>query len=408
MSWKDNIEQVFRITTGDGKVFTPLWRNPVKSVEYNIAEFEFVNIEGALVNRRKPKARRFDLEFYFDGENHIEDGIDFENSAKDSRPWNIFHPIYGELIVQPTGLNFDNRNVNLTAITGTVIETITDEIPKNTINQVEKIHEDSEIVSDNLNNSYANNVSPDSTDVVEMQSKTASSYNETKKKIKSPLDSEEYFNKFNTANAAVLNATAFPLEAIREMNAMISAPSLFADSVKNRIEMLTTSFNLLRAKIENITDRKKKILFEANAATTINAMLLSAASPLAGDYDNKPAVIAVIDSILNPYNQFLQDLDFLQSNNYGNVDSYIPDFTGLYSLNSLVNFTTSSLLAIALDSKQERTIFLEEDSNAILLAHRFYGLLPDDSTIDAFMAQNNIKLSELLLIKKGRKILYYI
>ena len=37
MSWEDKLKNTpFRITTGDGKVFTPLWVNGESSVDFNI------------------------------------------------------------------------------------------------------------------------------------------------------------------------------------------------------------------------------------------------------------------------------------------------------------------------------------------------------------------------------------
>jgi hypothetical protein len=77
-------------------------------------------------------------------------------------------------------------------------------------------------------------------------------------------------------------------------------------------------------------------------------------------------------------------------------------------LTNLINFTLSNLFNIALGAKQERFVFLETDSNVILLAHRFYGLVPDDSTIDELIEQNEIGLTEILNIKAGRKIIYFI
>lgn len=67
-----------------------------------------------------------------------------------------------------------------------------------------------------------------------------------------------------------------------------------------------------------------------------------------------------------------------------------------------------SHLSIANGSKQERIIYLAEDTNIIVLTHKLYGLLPDDSTIDEFLRNNpDISDSELLGLEKGRRIVYY-
>ena len=98
----------------------------------------------------------------------------------------------------------------------------------------------------------------------------------------------------------------------------------------------------------------------------------------------------------------------LQTVNGFESDSYLPDATFIDSLNYAVNYAVSNLYEIALNARQERIICLEEDSNIIILAHRFYGLSEDDSTIDYFAQTNNIGLSETFQVEKGRKIVYYV
>lgn len=65
MSWKDRLENtVFMITTGDGKVFRPLWKSGETSKEFNATTFDFINVEGSKIDRKKVKARKFPLTFW--------------------------------------------------------------------------------------------------------------------------------------------------------------------------------------------------------------------------------------------------------------------------------------------------------------------------------------------------------
>ena len=77
-------------------------------------------------------------------------------------------------------------------------------------------------------------------------------------------------------------------------------------------------------------------------------------------------------------------------------------------LTGVVNYAISQLFIIALGAQQERIILLGEDSNVINLTHRFYGLDSEDLNIDKFMRNNDIGISEMLQIEKGRKIKYYV
>ena len=85
MSWKEDIQKRLEVFTGDGKTFYPLWKNAIKEVEYNIAAFDFPNLEGTLVKRKKQLGRRFRIEFYFVGDDHLTEAEAFEASAKDER-----------------------------------------------------------------------------------------------------------------------------------------------------------------------------------------------------------------------------------------------------------------------------------------------------------------------------------
>jgi hypothetical protein len=99
------------------------------------------------------------------------------------------------------------------------------------------------------------------------------------------------------------------------------------------------------------------------------------------DYQNANDVLDAVDIILEVYNQYITNLDVLQTDIGGATDSYIPNYEMTTGLSNLINYTVSQLLNIAVNSKQERILYLENDSNVILLAHRFYGLTENDTTI---------------------------
>ena len=97
MSWLEKVENKLTITCGDGKEYTPNYLAAQKAVEYNIAEFDFPNIEGTYISRKAPRGRKFPLELYFQGEDHLDVADAFELSARDPRPWKLSHPYYDEL-----------------------------------------------------------------------------------------------------------------------------------------------------------------------------------------------------------------------------------------------------------------------------------------------------------------------
>jgi hypothetical protein len=406
MSWIEKINSELIIITGDGKEWKPLWVPTNRGTDYNVPEFEFIGLNGTLAKRTTVKGRKFNIKFYFQGDDHLDVVADFETSANDKRPWVISHPFYNSITVQPLSLDFDDSKYNCTQITGTVLETITEDNPKITTDPVDKIKLDKEALDNTFVEAF--DVTPDSTDLNTLTSNTDKFHSEGERIILINLESEQYFNLFNTANASILNGTAKPLEAIRAIQAVINYPAITTTSIKSRMELLRTQFSDLRETIAGITNRNGKKIYENNAGALISAQALASSTPITGDYEDKNSVLEVVESILTDYDTYLADLDSLQTDNGGEPDSYIPDASSIIALNALISYTISNLFNIALGSKQERTVYLEEDSNIILLAHRFYGLLPDDSTIDTIMKNNNIGINEMLQVRKGRKIVYYV
>lgn len=418
MSWIERIKNDLVITTGDGKQFRPDYLNPTKSKEYNVAQFNFPGVAGTLVKRNKPQGAKYNLEFYFQGKFNIEEVKIFEVSADDERPWVLSHPIYDELIVQPISISFDNSNLNVTKVLCTVIETITEDNPKVTTDPVDRIaNEQKDLLG--VFESQFGGVEIDVSGIKLLQANSDVIYNDAYGKIKLTIDATEFSNRYQNARAAFLDATAKPVAAMQKMNDFITYVAEFkvevevigdfnVSAVKNRIDILRAQYESIVSTIDTVTGAVNKAIFANNVGVIISTMCLSSSTPEQGDYGSANDVLSAMESILDVYNNYLDDLDSLQSENGGAPDSFIPDFSALIALSNLVTYTVANLYNIALNSKQERSIICEENTNLIILAHRFYGLTIDDSSILTMMRTNNIGLNGILQIRKGTRIVYYI
>lgn len=406
MSWLEKINTDFTITTGGKKTFRPQWMNAVKSKEYNVSEFEFPNVAGTLVIRRKPKGARYELELYFQGENHLDESKSFEEAADDSRPWTVEHPFYGTITVQPTALNFDNTALNVTKITGTVVETIAEDYPKSTVNPTDKIIKDAADLNVVIAEQFAVNTKPDVKNINTLKDINNKLFKEGQKIVTLAENFEEYFDLFNKADAAAVNAIQDPLTAMRTLTSVINAPAFFSVSVKARIDNFLTQFRLLGQPLATLLRPSDKRTYECAGGSLISAMAAATVSNY--KYENRNAVLNAAGALSDTYSEYLANLDAIQTENGGMTDSYMPDAGALSALSGLVNYAVSNLFDISLNAKQERSLLCEEDTNIILLAHRLYPLQPDDSTIDTLIDTNEIGINELLLIEKGRKIIYYV
>lgn len=406
MSWIERIKNGMTITCGDGKVYEPNWLNATKELEWNTAEFDFPNVEGTFVKRSKRRGTRYSLELHFQGEFHLDTSVAFEQSMNNTKPLIIAHPFYGSLTVQGPKFLVDNTGLNVSKWTGTVIETITEANPIVSTDPIDEIA----IKKNLLDESFAQALllPPSTTDVATLKANNTSNYNLTVPIIQIPDEVEKYFNLFNTAQSAVNTATASPLLAMRTTIAMLTEPASFAISVTQRIGLLTSTFNTFRATLSGLLSPASKQIYQNLAGSVISSMCLAASLPLDGDFSNNKKVYDLITAVTTPYNQYIADLDALQTLTGGSPTSFVPNADSLIALNTLMNTTISSLFRIALTSKVERSIICENDTNMIILTHRFYGLDSFDNNIAELIEENGIGLTELIQVKKGRKIVYYI
>lgn len=406
MSWIEKIKNDILITCGDGVSYQPSWLNATKQLEWNVAMFEFPELDGTLVKKSKKLGTKYNLELYFQGDDHLDKSFAFEASANDPRPWTIIHPFYGILIVQAPSFTVDNTGLNISKWNGTVIETIVEDGLRTTVNPVDEISIQKNILDETFSNALL--LPPRVSDVNDMLETNKRNYNFTVPIIKLPAEVESYFNLFNKANGAVNTATASPLLAMRTMIAMISAPALFVIGVTQRLDLLNRQFESLRQNISGLVNPSSKQIYQNLGGSIISTMCLATSLPLEGDFSNNYRSTQTINNILKTYNQYLIDLDLLQTLNGGNINSFIPNANGLIGLSQLVNLTISNIFTISFLSKIERFIITEYDTNIIVLAHRFYGLDADDFNINELIVNNQLGLNSLLQIKKGTKIIYYI
>lgn len=408
MSWLDKIKTSLTITTGDGKKYVPEYLNATKEKEYNTAEFTFPNVSGSLVYRAKPKGRRYNLELFFQGADHLDTSSTFETSADDNRAWTLSHPYYGQLTVQPLGLHFDNTGHNLTKITGTVVETITDQYPKGTTNPVDQIAQQSATAQAATAAAYGHNAKPAARDITQQQGYSHIAYINANS-FSPPDVAGDLFDAYQLALASLTTAVSNPLKAIKNQQDLFALPAKFKIATSRRLDLLMGTFSSIRTGLQpDSVTPSQKMAYQSNNGTLTAAMCESASTPQAGDYTTRTDVLSVIEVIIGAYNLYLADLDGLQTPTGGAPDSFIPDADALFQLDTLVNYTISNLFNIALNAKQQRSFILLTDSNWLSLAHKLYGLLPDDSTITTLMAQNNAGLTTVLQVPKNTLINYYV
>lgn len=410
MSWLDKIEKDLVIVCGDGKEYRPSWINAVKSTEYNITEFDFQGISGTYVHRKLPRGRKFNLDLYYQGESHIENADAFEISASNPGVWTISHPFYGTIYVQPVSLLVDNSDLNLSRIIVPVIETI---ILENQILSEVSIKE--EIKSQSLKSIENSAVDfaikepvISTVETSKIKSSSLQKYKSLAKKIKNASDANNYLNSLSRINTIVSESTSTSVDIIQSVHKMSTLPYYFVDEVANRIRMLGLQYDIIKSRISSLGTRTSKRTFESDATSIIFSMAMTAVEYVNDELSTINMIIEITDLLDEYYSDFIQILDGLISENGGSPDSYIPSYQTLNQLSMVIGEAIIYLIRLAKNSKTERSMILNEDISIYDLTYKLYGFDKDGENLRKLIANNNIGLNELIGLKKGRKIIYYI
>lgn len=412
MSWIERINEEITIETGDGSIWSPTWMNAAFEVEYNISVFNFRNVAGSLVTREQPMGRKFSFEIYFQGESNLDISEQFRIAAADKRFWRIQHPFYDEILVHPRSLRFENRDYNVTKISGLLLETIVslnDSSEVSTVNSINAQKVELDAVSSKSFGDQSKEIQ--AAEISLMDANLVAIESSAEGLIESTEDAATFRNKVNDARNELNNILVDATQSIQKVQEVINYPFLVVSSVRSSVKNLAEQFRILIESVGNLTDlsRNNRVYVETMGSAMVSGAAAATVSQLENSpYESREEVDLVTLDVITLYNDYVDVLDGMQTDIQSDVDSYAPDVDVVRSVQDVVFFSISKLAAVALDSAQEFTVVNDADSNPVNLTHEFYGLDNEDENLDKFIRTNNIGLNELLLIKKDRELVYYI
>ncbi|AGF91155.1 hypothetical protein CHPG_00003 [Cellulophaga phage phi3:1] len=261
MSWTDRLSDIkFEIKTGDGKTYYPLWVSSEKSKDFNVSRFDFINLEGSLVDRKKPQGSTYPLVFMFQGEDNIEQAEAFETSSNDNRMWVIQHPFYGTIKGQPANLKRNDNNYNTTEISIDFWESILGDFPEEAISIVDSVDDKALKVKTISIGLFVENAEPTTADIDTLKT------NVTLSSSKFSPDSGSY-NSFNNSKKTALKATDSLVtkteNSFTTINKIYDEPSSFNVPVLKKVKSYIEAYKVVKFLIKN---RFSKYNFESQSA----------------------------------------------------------------------------------------------------------------------------------------------
>lgn len=405
MSWSEKIENVkFSVTTGDGKMFYPKLILGRRSREFNTMAFDFINVSDTLVERKKPKGFKYPLTFIFDGADNVDESMAFDTSAKDSRTWTVTHPFWGNIKGHPVSIEYGNEDLNITVITIDFWETIDVNYPNSNYSVKDNTFERKNQILQDSATSYVTTGEKSSSDIIKNKDSNilvASSFEE----LQTNETNADYQNAFSEAQKANDSLISDPYTAITKTQSLLDLPSGYDTPASNRAKAYLRAYERLKVSLKTVAD---KLFFESQGATCIASYCNAVVNPIEGDYKLITELDKISTDLVTMFEDYKTRLDNASVSIYDTTNYWQPDPIVQNNLSELVNYTNSNLYDLGVDSQQERIVYLDKDTNVILLAHRYLGLDADDENLELFIEINNIKFRELFRLKKGRKIKYYV
>jgi hypothetical protein len=427
MAWSDRLRNAAFIFSDNTRIEF-LFEDMQSSRENETTAFDFPGVDGSHIQRRNTKSQSFPISVIFSGPDSDLDAQEFERITKQNKEPFIFeHPIKGDFTCQLLGFTrTDNFKTGFNQIIFdcNIRETIPLIYPVRITNNEKLILENNrqtalEIAEDLKINSQTNDIQ--TINALKDSYKTAisaiqSAFND----VIFEIDSVN--NQFLAVDAFLTNAVETIAANIDQLasaiNTFLSLPSRAADSFERKIERLENAFDNFTSTFESINMPSfanakiyGKQLESMNGLSLLN--FTTSALSSSEEYATVAEIFEVIDRINEKYESYLIDIDQYVTDTISNDvgETYEPNTDGQQGIQTSIYNTSVFLQEISLKALREFKFTLAADTDLINLTYAIYGSSnPEEleNDIDKLIDLNNFAGDELIIVPKGREVIYYL
>lgn len=447
MSWEDRITEAV-YTSPSGESFTGIFEDVSKKMSKKTTPFDFPDVDGTFVQDLGKKGRRYPMRWIFSGENYDKDADKFDDAIEEKGPGVLQHPLYGTFDVVPFGEITRNDNLvsaaNQAVYDITFYETIKIIFPVSELAAANAMGfgftEFTESAASLFDQALSVISANEITAFIASAKAGLRKIKKTMAKIASATASiERTFNDLaDLADETITTLVGGPLLIAFQLLALIRLPSQTISSIQAKLDAYQ---NLLNSMIEGPSNQFEQGLdsqadnaFAIANLITSSAVLASiestisdgaeaeaagstisvAAIPPSEIFTTRTQTIEAIESLDASLTQYIGWSDTnrerlvltaLPTRKAGTTD-LIDTGEAYQKLLEVFSISQGRLTQIAFTALQERSVILDRDRTFIDFAAEFYGQL--DEQYDFIIRSNNLTGSEIIELKKGRGMVYYV
>jgi len=420
VTWKTRLKTEILLDSPDGDSFSALWIGNPRSFEKRLGFFDYPKVDGTRIQDLGSGAITYPLTIYFEGDDNDIEANRFLNSCKQVGLWSIDHPVRGKLELQLVAVTENIAPIesgNVTTIETEWIEPIKDQIEKSLEQKKATIAAGVDDVNETATSQLTNLVEQakatqvytfavSAQKVVTTVKERLENLYEKSAAIKSQIDQVQR-SITNTLNQTVIDVAGLA----GEIQTLVQLPTQISDDISARLSFYGDMVDdLLGLSPEGITaeDKNAAAIQEAALVASIGAMAQISAS---GTLRTRTQAIDTVIKIDGLFSDIVTELDTIQSTFVANyIDNQFFSQSSSYSDSSLlVARILDYLLEASYDLAVEKKILLKRPRAPIEITISEYGELgPDDAFFDLFIASNNLKGSDILLLPAGREVVIYV
>ena len=466
ISWENRLAEA-AYTPPSGLRITFDYENISTGFTKRTTAFEFPDGDGALVQDHGSGARRFPMRIFFSGPDHDKQAAVFEAALNEKGPGKLESPLYGEHTVVPTGeiTRADNLKTaaNQTIFEVTFFKTINVVYPESVEDSAGAVATALELFGDYGAADFASRLTVASVaeekSIIDQFNSLVAKVEDGLEKVAAVQDAiQDEFNDYVDAiNNAIDVLVKTPLTLARRTQNMIHAPGKALANVRDRLEaygnlaqdIFTSNdaisdpggpgglgfrvdaltgvgnnaespnrFHVRDLFVGNfIVGSIYSTIFTGNAtggAATLAAVKQSQTDDIPADnkIDTAPKAIAAAEEILDQWAAYVawrdSNFDSIAGDDYDYIShpGNTEDGSAFMALQKAVSLAAGALIQLSFSLLKEKTIYLDRDRNIIELTYELYGGV--DEYLDFFITSNDLSGLEIIELKKGRKIVYYV